>query len=378
MKNVSLIFFLATLGVTAALTKSSHAQNVAMQRILQLPPEKGNPRNSEGDFIQLRDGRLLFVYTHFTGGGADHSTARLAGRYSEDGGLTWTTEDVTIICNEGRQNVMSVSLLRLQNDHIALFYLVKNSIQDCIPHMRLSTDETRTWSKAKACIRDEKGYYVLNNDRVIQLSGGRLVMPVALHNMPEWQEPDWKGIVLCYISDDDGANWRRSKDTQKGFNEDGKRISVQEPGVVELQNGRLMMFCRTDAGSQYLSYSDDKGEFWTALQASNIISPQSPASIERIPGTDHLLMVWNNHKEIDKALEGKRTPLCAAISRDNGRTWNNEVVLESNPHGWYCYTAIHFTADNVLLSYCAGDRRENNGLAMTQVSRISLKWLYSE
>ena len=88
---------------------------------------EGNPRNSEGDFIQLADGRLLFVYTHFTGGNEDHSTAFLAGRYSDDGGLTWTTEDVTIVPNEGRQNVMSVSLLRLQNGQITLFFLVKNS-----------------------------------------------------------------------------------------------------------------------------------------------------------------------------------------------------------------------------------------------------------
>jgi hypothetical protein len=369
---------LGMLAATALATSLSCVEETIMQRTLQLPQKQGNPRNSEGDFIELRDGRLMFIYTHFTGGKADHSTAHLASRYSEDGGLTWTTEDVTIVPNEGKQNVMSVSLLRLQNDQIALFYLVKNSIKDCIPYMRISTDEARTWRKARACINDESGYYVLNNDRVIQLSGGRLVMPVALHNMPEWQKPDWKGTVMCYISDDNGASWHRSKDAQKGFDEERKRISAQEPGVVELQDGRLMMFCRTDAGSQYLSYSDDKGESWTPLKRSNIISPLSPASIERIPGTGHLLMLWNDHKGIDTRLNGKRTPLCAAISRDEGQTWENEAVLESNPHGWYCYTAIHFAADNVLLGYCAGDRRENNGLAITQISRIPLKWLYSD
>ena len=56
-------------------------------KIVLLPPGPGNPRNSEGDFIQLNDGRILFVYTHFTGGGDDHSAAHLAGRYSSDGGL---------------------------------------------------------------------------------------------------------------------------------------------------------------------------------------------------------------------------------------------------------------------------------------------------
>ena len=41
-------------------------QNV--EKIRLLPPGPGNPRNSEGDFIELKDGRVLFVYTHFTGG----------------------------------------------------------------------------------------------------------------------------------------------------------------------------------------------------------------------------------------------------------------------------------------------------------------------
>ncbi|MDH7569773.1 MAG: sialidase family protein, partial [Armatimonadota bacterium] len=82
-----------------------------VRKIRLLPPGPGNPRNSEGDFIQLQDGRILFVYTHFTGGGEDHATAHLAGRFSSDGGYTWTPDDVVVLPNEGAMNVMSVSLL---------------------------------------------------------------------------------------------------------------------------------------------------------------------------------------------------------------------------------------------------------------------------
>ena len=55
---------------------------------LRLPPGADNPRNSEGDFIQLKDGRMMFVYTHFTDGAGDHSKAYLAARYSSDDGQT--------------------------------------------------------------------------------------------------------------------------------------------------------------------------------------------------------------------------------------------------------------------------------------------------
>src|SRR5215208_4045184 len=80
---------------------------------LVLAPGPGNPRNSEGDFIALKDGRVLFIYTHFTGGTGDAAAAVLAYRASADGGKTWTDEDDVVVRNEGRQNVMSVSLLRL-------------------------------------------------------------------------------------------------------------------------------------------------------------------------------------------------------------------------------------------------------------------------
>ncbi|MGH7199678.1 MAG: exo-alpha-sialidase, partial [Planctomycetaceae bacterium] len=102
-------------------------------RIKLLPPGPDNPRNSEGDFIELKDGRVLFVYTHFTGGAGDHASAHLAGRFSSDEGRSWTAEDVVILPNEAKQNVMSVSLLRLHDGRIALFYLRKNSLSDCRP-----------------------------------------------------------------------------------------------------------------------------------------------------------------------------------------------------------------------------------------------------
>src|SRR5690606_38102844 len=101
-----------------------------------------------------------------------------------------------------------------------------------------------------------------------------------------------------------------------------------------------------------------------------------PASIERIPTTGDLLVIWNRNYEKGARGAGRRTPLNAAISRDEGRTWVNQQELETNPHGWYCYTAIHFVGDHVLLAYCAGDRRENNGLALTKIARLPIRSLF--
>lgn len=366
------LLFLTTGEFASAQKRKEGEQDAAVTRIHLLPPTPGkNPRNSEGDFIQLKDGRILFIYTHFTGGSSDHSPSHLAGRYSKDGGKTWTKNDVLILPNQGKMNTMSVSLLRLQNGEIALFYLVRNSRDDLHMYMRLSKDEAKTWGKPVLCI-PPGGYYVVNNDRVVQLKNGRLIIPAARHNVPggKWTS---RGVAMCFYSDDNGKTWHKSKSELQGPR--GSRTGLQEPGVIELKDGKLMMWCRTDQGSQYISYSSDKGITWSPAQPSSIKSPVSPASIERIPKTGDLLMVWNDHRNVAAKYRGKRTPFNVAISRDEGKTWEKCKTLEDDPRGWYCYTAIAFAGDKVLLGHCAGDPKVGR-LNRTQITLIDLDWIY--
>jgi hypothetical protein len=224
-----------------------------IEPLLVIEPSKENPRNSEGDIIELRDRRLCLIYTRSTGGSGDHAAADLAMRTSDDDGRSWS-DDSIVVRRPGGLNVMSVSLLRLASGEIALFYLRKTSEEDCRPLMCVSTNEAETWSQPTVCITDKVGYYVLNNDRAVQLRAGRLILPVAWHQGPG-QDRDTAGVIMCYLSDDNGRTWRCSKDSFKGYGPNGQRITVQEPGVVELKDGRLMMFMRTDAGSQYICYS---------------------------------------------------------------------------------------------------------------------------
>ena len=63
----------------------------------------------------------------------------------------------------------------------------------------------------------------------------------------------------------------------------------------------------------------------------------------------------------------------AAISSDGGKTWPARKVLENDPDGWYCYTAMHFVEDAVLLAYCAGDAKVGH-LNRLRLRRPSLDW----
>lgn len=354
------------------LKPGNHRDATAPHAALNLDPGPDNPRNSEGDFITLKNGQILFVYSHFTGAsGSDFAHAYLASRYSKDGGRTWSQTDKVEINAEGMMNVMSVSLLRLQDGQIALFYVRKNSEEDCIPMMRISSDEAKSWGPAIPCITDRKGYFVLNNSRVIQLKSGRILLPVALHKVPgdaKWSE---SGKLFCYYSDDNGNTWKASEEVSNPGH-----VLTQEPGVVELNNDAILMFIRTNAGVQYFSNSKDGGQTWTAIYPSSLASPVSPASIKRIPATGDLLVAWNNNDGSDPAIKGKRTPFTVSVSRDNGKTWKHYKTIEDNPKGWYCYTAIHFIGNEVLLGYCAGDQTTSNGLARTRITRIGLDWIY--
>ena len=152
------------------------------------------------------------------------------------------------------------------------------------------------------------------------------------------------------------------------------RTGLQEPGVVEVADGRLFGWMRTDQGAQFGCYSADGGQNWPLPEKTALQSPESPASIKRLPGSAELLAVFNDHSGQFSFSKGKRTPLVAALSSDNGQSWHKRKLLEQAPNGSYCYTAIHFTDDAVLLAYCAGDSKIG-GLNRLRLRRVSLQWL---
>jgi hypothetical protein len=345
---------------------------------LELAPEPGRFRSSEGAFVSLDDGRILLVYTKFVGGYKDDASAVIVSRTSSDGGRTWSADDAPVVSGEGRSNVMSASLLRLADRRVLMLYLVKDSNREVRPRIRTSGDDCRSWS-APVDPTSERGAFIVNNDRVVQLHGGRLIIPAAW--LPP-QEPalgeHWVCSATFFLSDDAGTTWRRSRSTW-GLDDPRTRSGLQEPGVVEPADGRLFAWCRTDMGCQYGLWSADAGETWSAPERTEFISPLSPMSVKRIPATGDLLALWNDHSgrfPFDRDDPG-RQPLAGAISRDEGRTWENHRLVEGDLSRGYHYTAIFFPDDrNVLLGYCAGPKGPGRQLNTLRVRLVPLEWFY--
>lgn len=329
-----------------------------------------NPRNGEGDIVELEDGRLLLAYTEFYGGGADDSAARISGRFSGDRGLSWGPPFV-LQPNVGQLNVMSASIERLDSGALAFLYLVKNSPDDCKAYFRTSEDEGQSWSEP-VCATPQDAYHVVNNDRLVQLASGRLIVPACTY-CDGVHKRNWATV---FYSDDLGNSWKRSRSR---LVVEGSKSGMQEPGVVELKDESLLMFIRCDLGYIYRSRSVDGGLTWSEPGPTKLRATVSPCTLKRMPTTGDLLVIWNNReKHPESEPFSRRTPLTSAVSKDEGETWGGYRDIEADRSRTYCYTSVTFLGERVLLTYYISEKLTTGErvLASLKLKILDQRWFY--
>ncbi|MCK5811349.1 MAG: exo-alpha-sialidase [Clostridiales bacterium] len=351
--------------------------------IKDFPPTAENPRNSEGSFVKLEDGTIIFAYSKFMGEGhQDVSKAYIAFEYSYDNGETFGDEKIMFSPDEvGAKNIMAVSFLQLDNC-IIVAYVVRYGFHDLRLHIRKTYDQCKTFTELK-CTIPYPGYYVTNNDRLVRLSNNSIIIPTAYHRCLHsdslaWSSWDSRGVARFFVSEDEGETFIESK----GFgalNIGDSNTGLQEPGVIEINKGHLLCYCRTDLGCQYLSHSYDYGKTWSNFSPSKFFSPTSPMSMKRID-EKRILAVYNPVPITPIANEGTswgRTPLIGAISEDNGSTFSKFFMLENDKLAGFCYTAMYVDGDNILLSYCCGGETDGQCLNRIRIRKLSVQDIYN-
>lgn len=337
-------------------------------------------RSGEASAVALRGGGILLMYSAFRGGGhADHSPAEIWARRSPDG-VEWTQPQAVFRAPEGALNVSTPSLLRLHDGRIACVFAVKWSTTHCIPHWTASADEGASWSVPEPMSGREE-YFVINNDRLVQMEDGTLIMPYAWHRgivrfandkelLKEWLNA-WCGLL---VSEDAGKSWRMPGNARRfepgwfvapdplrieGMPDIERRALrekydvFQEPGVIELAGGRLLLWVRS-LSHVFFSVSAGVDAPWpdfAAIAGMNV--PCSPQTIKRIPESGELVMLYNDRRTIPfGAPEFQiRTPLSVAVSADEGRSWRKCGELESDQSRSYCYPSLFFHEGKFLASY---------------------------
>ena len=354
--------------------------------VLDISPSKENPRNSEGAFLETDHGELLFAYSRFNGASwHDDAACDIALIRSHDNGLHWSREEIIVHAKEFKaENVMSVSALRLNNGDLAFFFLIKKKNGTIDFGLIRTDDDGASFLPAAECGRKYiPGYYVMNNDRVERLKNGRVIFPLGQHRMAvpsngsNFQEFDSFSASVFFEFDEQHMEVRALPGkillNETGYSSTG----VQEPGIIELKNGVIWAYCRTDRGAQYESFSIDEFQTFTPVRQSRFTSPPSPMKIKRNMRTGTLYSVWNpipNYNGRKLTDEGwGRTPFVIAKSLNDGYSWSPPKIIEDDEKRGYCYPALHFTQDDsLLIAYCRGGEGDGSCLNRLGIRKIKL------
>ena len=315
-----------------------------------------HPRHDHQLIFPLDDERLLLVWCEYyttredpvtkkgRAGVSDDVTCRISSMISRDAGRTWGQREV-MQPNDWRRNVKHPNLVRLSDRDVLFSYVGWDSDRQRNVYLRRSRDNAQTWGEQVQI--SEPGWYCNNADRALRLTTGRVLIPAHGPYAEEYiGGTTYRGGDLhsfVFYSDDEGHNWKRSADSMTA-----QGRGCHEPTIVELADGRLFCLLRNTNKCQYASISEDGGDHWTQPRPTALASPESPALVKRIPATGDLLVLWNN---VASAGNWPRTPLTAAISRDEGRTWVNQRDVDQRADHDAAYPSVTFVGDEALVAY---------------------------
>ncbi|WP_315850481.1 MULTISPECIES: exo-alpha-sialidase [Pirellulaceae] len=118
-----------------------------------------------------------------------------------------------------------------------------------------------------------------------------------------------------------------------------------QPTILQHQDGRLQVLCRTKESVIVSSFSEDEGDTWSKLKPIDMPNPNS--GIEVVTLADGRQLMIYNHLGSGKTGWGRRGLLNLAIS-DDGINWRKVAVLEQEEGAEFSYPAIIQTDDGMV------------------------------
>ena len=288
---------------------------------------------------RMPDGDVLAVW---------QSSQRVLGARSADAGATWSRAQVLVDRADG-----DVALLAAER-RVVLQYTSAESTQEHageapryatsgLYHM-VSGDGGRSWGAATRI--DTGKRYCGNCNEGIALRDGTLIMPCYhvenLESGAQVYEREMVCVAGVLRSTDGGATWQPGD----GVRLPGDPNGADEPTVVELAGGDLLMLVRTTRGRHYQARSGDRGATWSAPVPSTLVASNTPAALYRLSFEPSAVMaVWTSTPYIGAM---NRYPLSVAISYDECASWAHHRIL-TNPGCQVSYPGITQAGDGTIL-----------------------------
>ncbi|NLM78399.1 MAG: exo-alpha-sialidase [Ruminococcaceae bacterium] len=203
-----------------------------------------------------------------------------------------------------------------------------------------SLDGGQTWSKPHK-LHDE---WTGANRAILQTKTGAVVFT----SMKMLHHPG-RHSVLTYRSEDEGASWVPSPTIDLGGI--GHHGGVTEAAMIELNDGRILQYLRTNWWQFWKAVSVDDGKVFHPYGPSGIDASSAPGYLLRLK-SGRIALIWNRFSPEGtqqvtlKGGDGNwsetptsnfRAELSLSFSENDGDSWSEPIVVARNPEGQISY-----------------------------------------
>jgi sialidase-1 len=331
-------------------------------------------------------------------GVSDWDDIHILLRRSTDDGKTWSApQSIADVPGPKTKNPFALAMKNVDPKAITYNNPVLIAGRDgtvhmlfCLEYMRCfyqrSDDDGLTWSAPKEitpAFEDFKNDYdwkvlATGPNHSIQLKTGRLVVPVWL-STGTGGNAHRPSVTATIYSDDQGKTWKAGEIAVPNTDE---WINPNETVAVELNDGRVMLNVRSESKAHrrlVTTSPDGAGDWSTPVFDEALNEPICMAGLVRYSVGDENLILFSNPDNLAKE-KGKAEPgtsrdrknLSIKGSRDEGRTWAVNKVLEPGPS---MYSDLAVTPSGTILCfYGRGTKPGFAGSGLT-LARFNLEWL---
>ena len=310
------------------------------------------PSLPAGPFVRLDNGNILSV-------AGNPARAYL----SEDQGATWS-ESPLFPAGSPMSPAPTGALLKTASGTVILAFAnvgekvwtwrdeLKDAPGAILPtYVMRSLDGGETWQDLQK-LHDE---WTGATRDILQTREGRIVFA----SMKMRHNPG-RHTVLTYSSDDDGVTWEASNVTDLGGN--GHHGGATEGTIVELRDGQLLQYIRTNWGQFWRALSADGGRSWHPYGPSGVEASSTPGMLKRL-ASGRIVLLWNRlypEGESSYPLRGGngiwsatpvsnfREELSISFSEDEGQSWSPSTVVARNPGSEVSYPYVFEPEPGVL------------------------------
>ncbi|MEM1134364.1 MAG: sialidase family protein [Bacteroidota bacterium] len=215
--------------------------------------------------------------------------------------------------------------------------------------LKISVDNGKTWSASKTIIKD-----FIPNLKPFETISGRLIIPGNMSfpytdHSPisrKWKMSGVDGLPPNFI---DAPRWFEIVQEEVKFS-----FQFCEASIIQLDNGTLKAFFRTNQKYLAVSESKNNGKSWTSPKLTDFTDCGSRFEFGILPDGRYFGITCPKPKSV-------RTPLILATSED-GRLFNKHFILGDEPatearisgrwkYGRYGYPSFHFKDGKMYVIY---------------------------